>query len=175
MKDEIKVKQGKVSRAQGKAFEVRTRADLESKGWIVDRWNNQVEFEEATKNIVDMGKKDFPMMAKGIKYGKLTPAKAKWNNFTKSMMMGNGGFPDFIAFRKHPGFNVKFNQYEVIGIEAKMNGELDREEKEKCKWLLDNGVFSQIFIAEKTKVKNKVVIVYHDFKMKYYRFYGSKD
>jgi hypothetical protein len=56
-----------------------------------------------------------------------------------------------------------------------MNGELDREEKEKCKWLLDNGVFSQIFIAEKTKVKNKVVIVYHDFKMKYYRFYGSKD
>ena len=82
-------------------------------------------------------------------------------------MMGSGGFPDFIAFRKHPGFNVKFNQYEVIGVECKTNGNLDKIEKEKCQWYLDNNIFSRILIAEKTKVKNKVVIIYTDFKEKY--------
>ncbi|MHA1737897.1 MAG: hypothetical protein ACTSWD_04870 [Candidatus Heimdallarchaeota archaeon] len=65
----------------------------------------------------------------------------------------------------------KMNLYEVIGVESKLDGELDKTEKEKCKWLLDHNIFSKILIAEKTKVKNKVVIVYHDFKEKYWRFY----
>ena len=141
---------GKKSRAQGSAFEARVRLDLENNGYIVDKWTNNV------------------------KENKLVPAKAKWNNFTKSMMMGSGGFPDFIAFKKrgcslcYARMSIVTNDnYNVIGVESKMNGTLDKLEKEKCRWLLDNRIFSQILIAEKTKVKNKVVIKYHDFKKKY--------
>jgi len=153
MKDEIKQKRGKISRAQGNAFETRVREDLEEKGWIVNKWNNQ---------IID---------------GKLVKAKSKWAGPGRPMMMGSG-FPDFMAFKlisrvveRYGGEILVDKHYKVIGVESKMTGELDREEKEKCKWLLDNNVFSKILIAEKTKVKNKVVIVYHDFKEKYYRFY----
>jgi len=71
--------------------------------------------------------------------------------------------------------DISTENHKFIGVESKMTGELDREEKEKCKWLLDNKIFSQILIAEKTKVKNRVVIVYNDFKKKYWRFYDSKD
>jgi len=37
MKDEIKQKRGKISRAQGNAFEKKVREDLESKGWSNNR------------------------------------------------------------------------------------------------------------------------------------------
>ena len=40
------VKQGKRNRRMGADFERRTRADLEKKGWIVSRWQNNVEFEQ---------------------------------------------------------------------------------------------------------------------------------
>lgn len=48
----IKVKQGKKNRRQGAEFEKKVRADLESKGWIVDKWTNNVEFGE----VIDIGK-----------------------------------------------------------------------------------------------------------------------
>ena len=37
---------GKKSRAAGLAFERRVRKDLEQKGWVCDKWSNQVMFEE---------------------------------------------------------------------------------------------------------------------------------
>lgn len=153
MKDANKVKQGKTNRAQGKSFENRVRADLESKGWIVDRWNNNVD--------LDTNKK-----AEEFRIKKLVPAKAKWNNFTKSLMMGSGGFPDFIAMRPHIIEEGKTSLFihQVIAIECKMNGKLDKEEKEKCIWLLENKIFTKIFIASKHKIKNKIVIKYEDFK-----------
>ncbi|HUU87341.1 MAG TPA: hypothetical protein VMX17_06275 [Candidatus Glassbacteria bacterium] len=184
-KDKEKVIRGKKSRAAGSSFETRVRENLEEKGWIVDKWTNNVEIEEDTKKIVDMGKEDFPMMAKSINYGKLIRAKNKWSGPGRPMMMG-AGFPDFIAFRIYdeeenfldtgaiPKKPIKM--YEIIGVESKMAGELKKEEKEKCKWLIEQRIFSKILITEKTKVKNKIVIVYHDFKEKYWRFYEkSKD
>ena len=45
-KSEIKVKQGKTSRAQGNAFEARVREDLEEKGFICAKWTNQIIFED---------------------------------------------------------------------------------------------------------------------------------
>jgi len=189
-KDKEKVIRGKKSRAAGSSFETRVRENLEEKGWIVDKWTNNVEIEEDTKKIVDMGKEDFPMMAKSINYGKLIRAKNKWSGPGRPMMMG-AGFPDFICFRnllvdeiEHCAgcegencFDEMSKQfYEVIGMECKTNGTLDKTEKQKCKWLLDNNKFSKILIASKTKVKNRVVIVYTDFKEKYWRFYEkSKD
>ncbi len=37
---------GKKSRAAGARFELKVRKDLEKKGWIISKWQNQVEFED---------------------------------------------------------------------------------------------------------------------------------
>jgi len=160
MVDEIKVKQGKTSRAQGNAFESRVREDLEEKGFIVDKWTNNVEFENCEVMRVN-GEK-----AMDIEKGRLVQAKPKFLFINGGMrMVGNSsGFPDFISFK--PG-----EVGPIIGVESKMTGELDRPEKDKCKWLLDNGIFSKILIASKHKIKNRINIEYEDFKEKYWRFY----
>jgi len=154
-----KRKMGKRSRAQGKAFELRVRKDLEEKGWIVDRWNNQVsDFPDDNIKLPPELRED----------RKLIPAKAKFRGMGIPMMLSSG-FPDFIAYKRvnkpEEMRVIKIKQtYEVIGVECKMNGILDKQEKEKCKWLLKNNIFSCIWIASKTKVKNKVVIEYKEFK-----------
>lgn len=135
---------GKKSRAAGARFEAKAREDLEKEGWIIARWTNNVEFGEKEE------KKH---------RGKLVKCKPKFNPFTKSLMMNTGGFPDFIAFRTKEG------GYEVIGVEVKANGWLDKDEKEKCKWLLNNKIFEKILIAKKPKERGK--IEYVDFEIKH--------
>lgn len=115
MKDPKKVSDGKKSRAAGQRFEQKVRKDLESKGWIVDKWSNNVEInKEGCKEkvgfvpVTDVKCGTFVEMW-GQKvyckkcYGKIVPSKPKYvfNPRTKSMqMVGNsGGFPDFIAMR----------------------------------------------------------------------------
>jgi len=148
------VKRGKKNKAQGGVFELRVRKDLEEKGWIVSKWANNVED------------------------GKMIPAKTAFG-FNPRLKMRipltrSTGFPDFIVFRlKENVLFPELKDYEVIGVESKMTGELDRAEKEKCAWLLENNIFSKILIAKKTKVKNRVVIVYEEFKEKYWRFYKN--
>jgi hypothetical protein len=66
------------------------------------------------------------------------------------------GFPDFVCFER------RGDLYKVIGVEVKMNGNLSRVEKEKCKFYLDNGIFSEILVASKMKVKNRVRVEYVD-------------
>ena len=178
MKDPKKVATGKKNRASGAQFELQVRKDLEEKGWIVDKFSLNIEFTEPTEEaIVKARQKDYTidnmMKYKYIepsKTGKLIQAKNKWAGPGRPMMM-SAGFPDFLAFRNIDSGIVYMNKYtkmqEVIGVEVKTNGYLKPEEKEKCKWLLENNIFSKILIAEKTKVKNKVVIVYHDFTKKY--------
>ena len=80
------------------------------------------------------------------------------------MMLG-GGFPDFIAFRIADTISCH-NYCEVIGVESKIDGTLDKEERAKCEWLLKNNIFSRILIAQKTKVGRKVEIEYKEFKIK---------
>jgi len=55
--------------------------------------------------------------------------------------------------------------YEIIGVECKSNGYLTPEEREKCKWLLENKIFSKILIARKGKKRGE--IIYEDFQEKY--------
>jgi len=135
-KNPKKVAAGKRSRVQGKAFELRARKDLEETGWTVDRWSNNVDLEK----------------------NQIIAAKAKWAGPNRPMMLG-AGFPDFIAFKKQTE-----DWYEVIGVECKVGKYLDKIEKEKCKWLLDNQVFSKIMIAYKTKEKNRIIVNYQEFK-----------
>jgi len=127
---------GKKSRAAGARFELKVRNKLESEGWIVDKWSNNVDLEK----------------------GKLMKAKRKYNPFKKVMVIGTG-FPDFIAFRP------KGKNYEIIGVEVRGSGWLDKSEKEKCKFLLNKKIFSKILIAKKGKKRGK--IEYMNFKEKY--------
>ena len=172
---EEKSKQGKKNRKSGNDFEKKVREDLEKKGWTVDKWTNNVE-------LFDLKTPERHLLKH------LVPAKPEYNPFTKSLMMNKAGFPDFIAYRldkmgdvlliKGNKYNVGCgfksskkhtliqdnNSYEIIGVEAKSNGILDKEEKEKCKWLLENNIFSRILIAHKEKEGRKIKVVYEEFK-----------
>lgn len=161
-----KVKQGKRNRAAGAAFELRTRKDMEAQGFFVDKWGNNVEF-----NIEHQGDSTC-VDPEEVIIGKLVPAKRKWSGPGRPMAIGTG-FPDYIAIKTIDTVelelgcidNVELGKYyEVIGVECKTNGRLDKTEKEKCVWLLDNKIFARIYIASKTKVKNKIVIEYNEFK-----------
>lgn len=167
---------GKKSRAAGNAFEKRVRLDLEKKSWIVDKWSNNVEFIDGKwpknpKTIQGIYDEKPTDVCYRTRSGKLVPAKPKFifNPKTKTrQMIGNSsGFPDFIAFgRKNKLPEALFNGMEcerIIGVESKMNGVLDKEEKEKCNWLLKNDIFSKILIASKSKKRG--VINYEEFKV----------
>lgn len=133
-KKKSKVECGRKSKAKGGIFELRVRKDLNEKGWIVDKWSNNVDLE--SKEMI--------------------PAKRKYNPYAKALTIGTG-FPDFVCFEK------RGDLYKVIGVEVKINGTLSRIEKEKCSWYLENGIFSEILIASKVKLKNRVHVEYIDF------------
>lgn len=164
-----KVKQGKKNRAAGGAHELKTRKDLEAQGWTVDKWSNNVELETATLASAD-GKET--VRVEHI-FGKIVPAKRKYAGPGRPMAIGTG-FPDFIAFKRR-GCSLchartgssNGENFDVVGVECKTNGNLDKTEKDKCRWYLKEKKFNRIYIAEKTKVKNRVVIVYHDFEERY--------
>jgi len=138
-------KQGKKNRESGQRFEVRVRKDLEKDGWIVDRWSNNVsDYPESNINLPLEERKD----------RKLVPAKSRFG-------MRTTGFPDFIAFRLVMIGDTGIASYEIIGVECKSNGSLDKTEKEKCKWLIKNKIFSKIIIVSKGKKRGK--IVYKEF------------
>ena len=128
---------GKKSRAAGARFELKVRGNLESQGWIVDRWMNNIDLENQ----------------------KLIPAKRKYNPYLKALSIGTG-FPDFLCFKKKGK-----KSFEIIGVEVKGNGWLDKTEKEKCRFLLDKKIFNKILIAHKGKKRGEVS--YFDFEEKY--------
>jgi len=163
-----KSKQGTRNRAAGKRFEDKTRKDLESKGFIVDRWTNNVEL------FIDKEWADIrPGDCKFKREGKLVPATPKIRmaklqfGFGPILMNAFTGFPDFVAIKRlaipdefrDKGHNGLFT-YDVVGVECKVNGTLDKEEKEKCDWLLKQGVFSKILIAS----KNGREVIYTEWK-----------
>lgn len=168
MKKIDKVKQGKSNRKSGSEWERTVRHDLEESGWIVSKWMNQVELLWSNKEGFTTKRND------GTIFGKLIPAKHKFNPFNKIMTIGTG-LPDFICFRKKKlsfseiyenqvikEYIDEMNVYEVIGVEAKSNGYLDKEEKEKIEWLLKKGIFSKIIIAMKDK-KKRGGIIYKEY------------
>jgi len=132
-KDDLK-NQGKKNRARGARFELKVREDLESDGWTVAKWTNNVDLE---KNI-------------------LISSKRKYNPYTKFLSIATG-FPDFIAFR----FN-NFGYFDIIGVEVKRNGSLDKVEREKFLWYLKNKIFTKVFVAKAKQDGRKVSVEYID-------------
>jgi hypothetical protein len=131
-------KQGRRNKINGGIFERKVRADLEKKGWIVNKWMNNVDITE----------------------DKLISSKRKFNPFSKVMTIGTG-FPDFVCFKKNE------NSFEVILVEVKRNGFFDKEEKEKAKWYLDKKIVNTILIAKEIKNGRKLEIEYANFVEKY--------
>jgi len=134
-----KSRQGKLNRAAGARFELKVRSELEAQGWVIDKWTNNVDLQE----------------------DKLAKAKRKYNPFKKMLIVGTG-FPDFIAFRKKGK-----QSYEVMGVEVKRNGWLDKTEKEKCRWYLEHKIFSRILVAKAVKNGRRLNVEYVDFEKKY--------
>ena len=136
-KKKSNIDRGSVSKSAGGSFELKARKDLEDKGWIVDKWSNNVDMEK----------------------GKVVSCKRVFKRFGvgKGVMTIGTGFPDFVCFER------RGDLFKVIGVEVKMNGNLSREEKLKCSWLLKEGIFSEILVASKVKEKNRVRVVYVDF------------
>lgn len=133
MKDPKKVKMGKASRAAGGRFERKTRTDLERQNWIVSRWGNNVEFPDSNINLPPEER-----------IGKLVPSKST------RFRSNTHGFPDFCIHRKEGHY------YDVVGIEVKSNGYLKQIEKEKIEWLLENKIFSRIYIASKGEKRGSI-------------------
>ena len=173
-KKKSEIKKGRLSRARGARFELKVREELESQGWIMDKWTNNVDLSQRDDSNEPSGE---PLE------GKLVKAKRKYNPFKKMLVVGTG-FPDFIAFKKtmrHSAYtqpsrcraraqdpklrNEGAKNHEVIGVEVKMNGILSKIEKEKCRWYLKNKVFSGIWIAKKGVKRGQ--IEYIDFKERY--------
>lgn len=144
-KKKSEIKKGKISRAAGARFELKVRKDLEDKGRIVDKWNNNIDLEKREMVI----------------------AKRKFNPFSRVMTIGTG-FPDFISIK-----NVHEGLYSVIGVEVKMNGILSKEEKEKCALYLQKKAFSKIWIAKAVRRGRKIEVEYEDFLEKYGNKYNN--
>ena len=135
------IKRGKTSKARGQRFELKVRKDLEKKGRFVDKWSNNVDLDE----------------------NKIVIARKIFNPY-KKIMVPSAGFPDFIVFKQaYPNTSL----YGIIGVEVKINGILSKIEKEKCKWYLNNKVFSEIWIAKEKKNGRKIEVEYADFREKY--------
>ncbi len=144
LKKKVNIKRGSTSRASGGQFELRVRHDLIDKGWIVDKWSNNVDLEN----------------------NKVIPARRVFRRFKANMgvMTIGTGFPDFISFQ------LMDDKYKIVGVEVKMNNKLSREEKIKCAWYLKNKIFSEVWIASKYKDKNRVMIKYENFVETYPKF-----
>ena len=127
-------KQGKRNRAAGARFEKKTRDDLVSNGLMVSKWQNNVDLEK----------------------GKCVPAKPGRFRIMQT------GFPDFIAYKEKPLSNLI--TYEIIFVEAKSNGYLSKEEKEKARWYLEHKYCGKFFITKKKKVGRKIEVEYIEFK-----------
>jgi hypothetical protein len=83
--------------------------------------------------------------------------------------MNTAGFPDFVCFKRNTDGN-----YEIIGLEVKSNGYLDKIEKDMCIWLLENKIFPKILIAKAVKKGRKIEIEYIDFLDKYKKDFTSQ-
>jgi hypothetical protein len=186
-KEEKKInysKQGKKNRAAGQRFEAKVRATLEKMGWIVDKWTNTVDYnrEGKTGKVVPAKRKYNPfkkVMVLGTGFPDFIAFRInKGNNAESSLRKGfcENCKKESFGYDIAKGFIVcnscsekiistSLNQSEIIGVEVKSKGYLSDIEKDMCRWLIENNIFSEILIAKKGKKRGEVE--YIDFSKKY--------
>lgn len=141
LKNKSNIKRGSKSKSSGSQFELRVRKDLVEKGWIVDKWTNNLDLEK--KEIIS-AKRLFK----------------RFNNNLGVMTIGTG-FPDFICFKRVGEF------FDIVGVEVKKRGYLDKEEKEKAKIYLEQKIFNKFLIAEPKKDGKRGEVSLVSFEEKY--------
>ena len=177
-------KQGKLNRAAGQRFEAKVRATLEKMGWIVDKWTNTVDYnrEGKTGKVVPAKRKYNPfkrVMVLGTGFPDFIAFRTNKGEDNESSIMN--GFCENCKKESY-GHNIAkgfitcnfcgenivsqpLNQTKIIGIEVKSKGYLDEVERDMCRWLIENRIFSEILIAKKGKKRGE--IEYIDFYKKY--------
>jgi len=145
-------KQGRRNRQRGANWEKKVRAYLESQGWFVSKFQNNIECIKYTqkrgKDPDDWGE------------CKMCSAKAGF------FRLQSTGFPDFICWGIVAAGDI-CQAYNVWGVECKSKGLLDKIERAKCRWFLEKGIFTKILIAKKKKEGRKVIIELINFNDKY--------
>lgn len=140
METKERSKIGKKSRAAGKRFEDKVYENL-SKDYLVIRFDH---------NVSEVYESDIGEYSR-----RFQKAKAKWNPVTKRPMSISTGFPDYICINKS-------NLSDICFVECKMNGELDRIEKQKVQWLREK--FDIPFlIASKGKKRGEITYTRYRF------------
>ncbi len=114
---------GRLSRKRGMEFERKVRKILTNGGWIVQKHGNNIDLEND----------EF--------------IQAKSNRFRAV-----GGFPDFMGFMKKSE-NPKGKLYNLIFVECKTNNTLDKTEKLKMNWLLENHFNCWVAYLEEDETK----------------------
>lgn len=145
MKKAENVEKGKKNRKKGGEFELAVRKDLMAKGWIVTKFDNDVEFPEENINLPP-----------SKRIGELKQAKKSFNPFTKRVGYGNG-FPDFVCLRvsEEKSSSAGSLCWTVLFVEAKSNGYLKPIEREKIAWLKKNKN-AEIIVAKKG-IKKEII------------------
>lgn len=134
-----KKEQGKKNKAAGLRFERKVRKELEEQGYIVSKWQNNIKIKEILTIAPDI-----------IIEGDIIPARTGFGGY-KNFRIHQSGFPDFIIWKT---IGSK-DGYEIIGLECKINGLLDKIEKEKVRLYKEKMVFSKFLLAKKQK--NKII------------------
>ena len=104
--------------------------ELATRKYVEENWNGIIL--KNPNNVID---------------NKFTQARSKFNPYTKRPMMISAGFPDFI-------FISEFK--DIIGVEAKSNGYLTPEEREKASWLIKNKILDKFIVSYKNKNTKRV-------------------
>jgi hypothetical protein len=105
---------GAKSRKAGGLFELKVRKKFEKKGWIIDKFSNNIDLDE----------------------GKFVAAKNKY--IPGRGLMPGLGFPDFVMF-KIVGAPIA-EQYKLVFIECKLDiKRLTKLEKQKLDWMVKQG------------------------------------
>lgn len=130
--------QGKRNKAAGAKFEKKVREHYEGEGWVVTKFRNNIDLQ--SEEIVNA--KNYYIPGRGN-------------------VMGSG-FPDFVMFHKIDCM------YKVIFVECKLNGLLSKEEKLKCKVLIEMGHRVLIAYEDKSQQNNMRVreFIYNEGKEK---------
>lgn len=152
----------KKNRRLGKDFENAVREDLERKGWIVIRWDKNIQLNEfyvENKNSARMVQAK-PKFIPGI-----------------GLVMNSPGFPDYICLKRFKPEAImdadlerkwiESREFEAIFVECKLDGTTEPIEKEKADWLIRN-LKIDFYIARKPKDSGELAtgekIVYQEIK-----------
>ena len=107
--------QGRRNKRVGAAFETKTRKFFEEQGWIVSKWQSNIDLQ--TDEFKPAGNHYIP--GRGLTMGK--------------------GFPDFVMFKPHEAVFNEMRLYPLQFVECKTNNILSKEEKMKMQVIKEKG------------------------------------